>query len=265
VEIDGTVSVYTSQQPHGQSHETTLAQVAADELGVDFATVRVIHGDTGLQPFNLVATGGSRAATLASGAITGAARIVRSQVIDAVAHLLEADPADLDIRDGKVFVKGSPDRFRTVAEVARISFLAPMTLPPSIGLGLDATFDFETPPGGWTQSTHVCWVDVDIETGMVHVARYLVVEDCGRMINPAVVDGQIRGGVAQGIGAVLFERFVYDDQGQPLSSTAPAALTNAIEGALAPFGVKIIDQHLPPARILELIETVGWRRGEPDR
>jgi aerobic carbon-monoxide dehydrogenase large subunit len=100
---------------------------------------------------------------------------------------------------------------------------------------------------------------------MVHVARYLVVEDCGRMINPAVVDGQIRGGVAQGIGAVLFERFVYDDQGQPLSSTAPAALTNAIEGALAPFGVKIIDQHLPPARILELIETVGWRRGEPDR
>jgi carbon-monoxide dehydrogenase large subunit len=296
VEIDGTVTVFTSQQPHGQSHETTLAQVAADELGVAFADVRIIHGDTDLQPFNLVATGGSRAATLASGAITGAARIVRAQLIDAVAHLLEADPADLDIDDGRICVKGSPDRFRTFADVARLSFLAPLTLPPSLGLGLDATFDFETPPGGWTQSTHVCWVEIDVETGIVVVPRYLVVEDCGRMINPAVVDGQIRGGVAQGIGAVLYERVVYDDQGQPLSSTlmdylaptaaelpridiehlegpiqgdipyrgvgeggaigAPAALTNAIEDALAPFGVKVTEQHLPPARILELIGAV---------
>jgi carbon-monoxide dehydrogenase large subunit len=305
VEIDGTINVYTSQQPHGQSHETTLAQVAADELGVDFASVRVIHGDTDLQPFNLVATGGSRAATLAAGAITGAARIVRAQVVDAVAHLLEADPADLDIDAGTVFVKGSPHRCRTLAEVARISFLAPMTLPPSLGLGLDATFDFETPPGGWTQSTHVCWVEVDIETGIVDVTRYLVVEDCGRMINPAVVDGQIRGGVAQGIGAVLYERFAYDDEGQPLSSTlmdylaptaselpridiqhlegavqgdipfrgvgeggaigSPAALTNAIEDALAPFGVKVTEQHQPPARILELIAEYDQTDGQPDR
>ncbi len=293
IDIDGSITVYTSQQPHGQSHETTLAQVAADELGVPLDHVRVVHGDTNLQPFNLVATGGSRAATLASGAVAGAARIVRNRVIDAVAHLLEADPADLDIADATVFVRGSPDKSRTIAEVARLAFLAPLTLPPSLGPGLDAAFDFETPAGGWTQATHVCWVEVDLDTGVVSVPRYLVVEDCGRMINPAIVDGQIRGGVAQGIAAVLYERIAHDGQAQPLTSTfmdylvpssadlpridiehlegplqgevpyrgvgeggaigAPAALCNAIEDALAPFGVKITEQHLPPARILELL------------
>ena len=296
IEADGRVTVYTSQQPHGQGHETTLAQIVADELGVALDAVKVVHGDTRLQPFNMVATGGSRAATLASGAVLGAARIVRQQIVSVVADLLEANPDDLVIDDGVVSVAGSPGASRTIAELARLSYLAPFTLPDAVGRGFDATFDFETPPGGWTQSTHVCTVEVDVTTGVVSIVRYLVVEDCGRMINPAVVEGQIRGGVAQGIGAVLYERAAYDDDGNYLASTfmdylvptsreipeieiehlefepqgevayrgvgeggaigAPAALCNAIEDALTPFGVRVTEQYLPPSRVLELIATI---------
>jgi carbon-monoxide dehydrogenase large subunit len=296
IEPDGRVSVFTSQQPHGQGHETTLAQIAADELGVPFDYVKVIHGDTRLQPFNMVATGGSRAATLASGAVLGASRIVREQIVAIVADQLEANVKDLQVEDGVVSVAGSPNRRRTFAEIARASYLAPFTLPDIVGDGLDATFDFETPVGGWTQSTHVCVVEVDVTTGVVNIPRYLVVEDCGRMINPAVVEGQIRGGVAQGIGSVLYEHAAYDDEANFLASTfmdylvptsldvphieiehleyepqgevayrgvgeggaigAPAALCNAIEDALVPFAVRITEQYLPPSRILELIATI---------
>jgi carbon-monoxide dehydrogenase large subunit len=295
VETDGTITVYTSQQPHGQGHETTLAQLVADELGVVMDQVRIVHGNTEVQPFNLVATGGSRAATLASGAVMGAARTIRAQLVDIAASQLEANPADLDIADGVIAVKGSPARHRTIADIARLAYLAPNTLPASLGQGLDAVHDFDTPPGGWTQSTHVCWVAVDLDTGVVTIPRYLVVEDCGRMINPAIVEGQIRGGVAQGIGAVLYEHAVYDDAAQFLTSTfldylvptaceiptieiehlegedqgdvpfrgvgeggaigAPAAVTNAIEDALAPLGVRIAEQHLPPSRLLELLHA----------
>ena len=296
IEPDGRVSVFTSQQPHGQGHETTLAQIAADELGVPFDYVKVIHGDTRLQPFNMVATGGSRAATLASGAVLGASRKVRLQILAIVADQLEANVNDLLIEDGVISVAGSPNQRRTFAEIARTSYLAPFTLADAVGDGLDATFDFETPVGGWTQSTHVCVVDVDIATGIVTIPRYLVVEDCGRMINPAVVEGQIRGGVAQGIGSVLYEHAAYDADANFLASTfmdylvptsldiphidiehleyepqgevayrgvgeggaigAPAALCNAVEDALAPFGVRITEQYLPPSRILELIATI---------
>ena len=244
----------------------------------------------------MVATGGSRAATLASGAVLGASRIIRQQIVAIVADQLEANVNDLLIEDGTVSVAGSPAKRRTFAEIARASYLAPFTLPDAVGAGLDATFDFETPAGGWTQSTHVCFVEVDVTTGVVSIPRYLVVEDCGRMINPAVVEGQIRGGVAQGIGAVLYEHAAYDSEANFLASTfmdylvptslevpeieiehleyepqgevayrgvgeggaigAPAALCNAIEDALMPFGVRITEQYLPPSRILELIATI---------
>ena len=293
LEPDGSVTVFTSQQPHGQSHETTLSQVVADELGVDIDDVRVVCGDTDQVPFNMVGTGGSRAATLGAGAAQGAARIVRHKLQAVVAAALEANPDDLEIADGVVAVRGSPDRHKTVAEVARLSYMAPFTLGEALGDGFDASFDFETPAGGWTQSTHVCWVDLDPGTGLVTVPRYLVVEDCGEMINPAVVEGQIRGGVAQGIASVLLERIVYDDSGQCTTSTfmdyllptaseipridiehlegpsqggvpwrgvgeggaigSPAAVCNAIEDALSPWDAKITEQYLPPDRILELI------------
>ena len=297
LEPDGTVMVFTSQQPHGQSHETTLAQVVADELGVGFDDVRVVCGDTDQVPFNMVGTGGSRAATLGAGAAQGAARIVRHKLLAVVAALLEANPDDLEIADGEVAVRGSPNRSKSVAEVARLSYLAPFTLGEALGDGFDASFDFETPAGGWTQSTHVCWVELDPGTGLVTVPRYLVVEDCGEMINPSVVEGQIRGGVAQGIGSVLLERIVYDDSGQCTTSTfmdyllptaaeipridiehlegpsqgdvpwrgvgeggaigSPAAVCNAIEDALAPWNAKITEQYLPPSRILEFIDSAS--------
>lgn len=297
LEPDGSVTAFTSQQPHGQSHETTLAQVVADELGVGFDDVRVVCGDTDQVPFNMVGTGGSRAATLGAGAAQGAARIVRHKLLAVVATLLEANPDDLEVADGVVAVRGSPDRCKTVAEVARLSYLAPFTLGEALGDGFDASFDFETPAGGWTQSTHVCWVELDPGTGLVTVPRYLVVEDCGQMINPAVVEGQIRGGVAQGIGSVLLEKIVYDDSGQCTTSTfmdyllptaaeipridiehiegpsqgdvpwrgvgeggaigAPAAVCNAIEDALAPWGAKITEQYLPPSQILQYIDSAS--------
>lgn len=297
LEPDGSVTAFTSQQPHGQSHETTLSQVVADELGVPIDNVRVVCGDTDQVPFNMVGTGGSRAATLGAGAAQGAARIVRHKLLAVVAALLEANPDDLEIVDGVVAVRGSPDRSKTVAEVARLSYMAPFTLDEALGDGFDASFDFETPAGGWTQSTHVCWVELDPGTGLVTVPRYLVVEDCGEMINPAVVEGQIRGGVAQGIGSVLLERIVYDDSGQCTTSTfmdyllptaaeiprieiehiegpsqgdvpwrgvgeggaigSPAAVCNAIEDALSPWGVEITEQHLPPSRILRYINAAS--------
>jgi carbon-monoxide dehydrogenase large subunit len=199
----------------------------------------------------------------------------------------------LEIRDGQVFRAGMPTGLLTVAEVARAAKDG-SRLPDGVDRDLEETAVFDGGEGGWSGGTHCAQVEVDRETGQVEVLRYLVVEDCGELINPAVVEGQIRGGVAQGIGAVLLERSVYDDTGQFLSGTlmdyllptahdippieihhlqsvlldqdvnfrgvgeggmiaAPAAVCNAIADALAPLGVEIKEQHLPPTRILELI------------
>jgi len=289
LEPDGTVTVFTSQQPHGQGHETTLAQLAADGLAVGHAQVRVVHGDTDVTPFNLVGTGGSRAATLASGAVVGAVAALRERVIDEYARLHEVDAGDVEMVDGSVRVRGVP---ASAWELARLAAEVP---------GLAASHDFAIPEGGWSQATHSCWVEVDVDTGVVRILRYLVVEDCGSMINPAIVDGQVAGGVVQGIGSVLYERFVYDDSGQPLTTTlldyllptaaevpeieivhldsppqgpidfrgvgengaigSPAAVANAIEDALAPFGVRVTERHLSPSRILDLV--AGERGGTP--
>ena len=293
VEPDGGVLVMTGQSPHGQGHETTLAQVVADELAVPLDHVRVVHGDTRLTPFLVVGTGGSRAATMASGAVLGAAREVRAQVLTIAAEVLEAATEDLEITDGRVHVRGSPASALTLSDVATRAYLMPSTLPRGMASGLAATHDFRIPDGGgWAQATHCCTVEVDPATGHVAIIRYLVVEDCGTMINPAIVEGQIRGGVAQGIGGVLYERSAYAADGQFLASTfldyllpaateipeieihhlesepthevnfrgvgeggaigAPAALSNAIADAL---GLPVTDCHLPPARVLELLEN----------
>ncbi len=297
VEPDGGIVVFTGQSPHGQGHETTLAQVVAGELGVALDRVRIVHGDTRLTPFLVTGTGGSRAATMASGAVLGAAREVRNQLLAIVADLLEADAGDLDIVDGRAFVRGSATPSVSISDVATRAYLMPSTLPDGMAQGIAATYDFRIPDGGgWAQATHCCIVEVDPRTGRVDILRYLVVEDCGTMINPAIVEGQIRGGVAQGIGAVLYERSAYGDDGQFLASTfldylvptagdippieidhfesppthevnfrgvgeggaigAPAALTNAIAHALGP-GALVTESHLPPYRILELLGAVG--------
>jgi len=299
VERDGSISVITQQHPHGQGTQTTLAQVAADELGVSFDQVTVKYGDTDITPFALVSTGGSRAATMANGSVLYSSRALREKIVSIAAELLEAAPQDLELRDGAVSVKGTPSITLSFEELARIVAEEPERLPDDVEVDgeLKASAEYDGGEGGWSGGTHCCFVEVDVETGFVEIQRYVVVEDCGLPVNPAIVEGQVRGGVAQAIGAVLLEHSAYGEDGQFLAGTfmdyllpstttvpnfeihhvetvlndpdvnfrgvgeggmivAPAAIVNAIENALEPFGAQIRDQHLPPARILELIGVV---------
>ena len=289
---DGIVRVFTSQMPHGQGHETTLAQIAADEFGVDMAQVKIVVGDSDQVPFGF--TGGSRSATMAGGAALHTARALREKVLEVASHLMEAGVEDLEIVDGTVAVRGVPVSARPLAQIA-VEAAAAGAVPEGVDPSLEVTQRYDGGQGGWSGGTHCAIVEVDAETGLVDIERYVVVEDCGKLINPAIVDGQVRGGVAQGIGAVLLERSAYDpESGQFLAGTfmdyllptttevprievhhletvpldpdvnfrgvgeggmvvSPATLCNAIEDALSPFGVKVEEQHLPPLRILELI------------
>jgi carbon-monoxide dehydrogenase large subunit len=298
LEADGTVTILTQQMPHGQGHETTLAQVAADQLGVPLETVRVAFGDTRSAPFGIIGTGGSRSATFAGGATTLASQGLRERIIEVAADLLEAAPGDLVVDEGRIHVRGTPTVAATLAEVASAAQRAGGEARGTAkdGEAIRVTRIFDGGEGGWVQATHACIVEVDLETGQVTIPRFVVVEDCGEIINPAIVEGQIRGGVAQGIGAVLYEKSTYDDQGQFQAGTfmdyliptameipeieihhietpsdvfanyrgvgeggmigAPAAVTSAIEDALADLGVRITEQHLPPARILELAGVI---------
>jgi carbon-monoxide dehydrogenase large subunit len=290
LEDDGTLVVVTGQMPHGQGHETTLAQIAADEFGVSFADVRIVFGDSDVVPKAL--TGGSRAATMAGGAALTTARALKAKVLEAASYLFEASPDDLTIAGGAVSVAGVPARAMPLAEVI-LSLRESGRVPDDVAVDLSVENTYDGGAGGWAGGTHGAVVEVDPGTGLVRIERYLVAEDCGALINPAVVDGQVRGGVAQGIGAVLLERSAYDAEGNYLSATfmdyllptamdiprieishlqsvpldpdvnfrgvgeggmivAPATLCNAIEDALAPFEVRVFEQHLPPARILEL-------------
>jgi carbon-monoxide dehydrogenase large subunit len=297
LEEDGTVAIVTRQQPHGQSHETTLAQVAVDELGVSFDDVKVVFGDTDVTPFALVGTGGSRAATMANGAVLHASRRLREKVLSLAEQVLEASAADLEVSGGVIRVKGSPNVQLSFAELARTVAQEPERFPDDADTELTVTQEYDGGQSAWSGGAHVAEVEVDIETGLVTINRYVVVEDCGLPVNPAIVEGQIRGGVAQAIGAVLLEHSAYGEDGQFLAATfmdylmptttvvpnfeihhvdailtdpdvnfrgvgeggmivAPACLTNAIEDALAPLGVRIREQHLPPSRILALVGAV---------
>jgi carbon-monoxide dehydrogenase large subunit len=296
VEDDGTVTVFTSQMPHGQSHQTTLAQIAADEFGVPFDQVRVVVGDTDVVPMGF-GTGGSRSATMAGGASLHGARALRAKVFEVAAHLFEASAEDMELSAGAVSVRGVPARALGLGEIAQ-AVHQPGRVPPELAGDLEVTAAFDGGEGGWSGGTHAAIVEVDVETGLVRIERYVVAEDCGALINPAVVEGQVRGGVAQGIGAVLLERSAYDvETGQFLSGTfmdyllptaseiprieiehletvpldadvnfrgvgeggmiiAPPTLCNAIEDALSPMGARVTEQHLPPSRILQLIGVI---------
>ena len=299
LEGDGTVTIHTQQVTHGQGHETTLAQVAADQLGVPLETVRVSFGHTGRTPFGIIGTGGSRSATMAGGATTLASQTLRARIVEVAADLLEAAVDDLVIEDGQVHVRGTPAVAVGLAEVASAARQTGGAVRGAAkgDEAIRVRETFNGGEGGWGISTHVCWVEVDLDTGLVRIPRYAVVEDCGEIINPAIVDGQVRGGVAQGVGAVLYEKSTYDDQGQFQAGTfmdyliptameipeieihhvetpsdvfanyrgvgeggmiaAPAAVVNAIEDALADLGVRITEQHLPPSRILELAGVIA--------
>lgn len=210
----GKVVVMTGTHSHGQAHETVFAQIAADELGIPFEDVRVILGDTALTPYGW-GTWGSRAAVTGGGAIILATRKLRQKLERLAAHRLEVAPQDIEIQSGVATVRGFPARSLSIKEIARRAlFTEAANRPEGEDPGLEASHYFDPPPVTFPNATHIAMVEVDTETGEVDIVKYVVVEDCGRIINPMVVDGQIQGGVAQGIGGALLEHLVYDENGQ---------------------------------------------------
>ncbi|HEX5512734.1 MAG TPA: xanthine dehydrogenase family protein molybdopterin-binding subunit, partial [Actinomycetales bacterium] len=219
VDPDGTIAVFTGLQNHGQGLETTLAQVIATELGVPIETIRVIHGDTSNSPYGM-GTWGSRGAALGGGAAGRAARAIRAKALDIAAHMLEADATDLEMADGQIRVKGATSASVSLADVAYAATRRVNDLPEGMDPGLESTIHIDGPPRGtFSNACHAVEVEVCRRTGKVNIRKYVVVEDCGTMINPMVVDGQIQGGVAQGIGSALLEEVVYGPDGQPQTST----------------------------------------------
>jgi aerobic carbon-monoxide dehydrogenase large subunit len=219
VEASGQVVAYLGTTSHGQSVETTMAQIVADTLGVGYDDVTVVQGETESTPYG-PGTGGSRTAVVAGGAARRATEAVRAKVLAVASHALEAAEGDLTIEQGQVFVRGTPGRALSMREVASSAYRFADRLPPEVGSGLEATVRFrpERFPT-WSNATHLCVVEIDRHTCIPRVLRYIVSEDCGPMINPTVVDGQIFGGVVQGLGGALLEDFVYDEAGNPLTAT----------------------------------------------
>ena len=221
VRIDsmGSVTATFGIASHGQGMETSLAQVVAEELGVRVEDVEIVHGDSSGQAHG-TGTYASRSAVLAGGAATVSSRAVREHVVEAASHLLEAAPADIDVADGNITVVGT-DRRMTFRELARAVYSEVGRLPKEVreGIELEATKTYDPFFGTTTSSTHIAVVEIDPDTYGVEVRRYVVAEDCGRVINPLIVEGQVHGGVAQGIGAALFEEVVHDETGQVLTAS----------------------------------------------
>lgn len=219
VEPSGKVVVATGAAPQGQGHETTLAQLCADRLGVDLEDVTIITGDTDSIGMG-IGTFASRTAVVAGNAVSMAARSTRDKALQVAAQLLEVASDDLDLQHGLVSVRGVPDKSLPLARIAQTvaapppSFIFPEGLEP----GLEATHYFHPTGNTYANGVHAGVVEVDVETGQITVLRYVVVHDCGKLINPRVVDGQVHGGVGQGIGNALYEELVYDEEGRLLTN-----------------------------------------------
>jgi carbon-monoxide dehydrogenase large subunit len=219
IEPTGAVSVYLAGGSAGNSLETTAIQLTADALGVDIATVHTIQGDTALTPYG-AGTAGSRSGSMVAGAVRDTAALLTERIKTIAAHALEASPADIVVAHGRASVAGSPTASLTIAEIADLAYFGKDKLPPDIAMGLEASARYRSEAFSiWANATHVCTCEVDIDTGVVTLLRYVVAEDCGPMINPNVVEGQIAGGTVQGIGGVLLEDFPWDDEGNPLATT----------------------------------------------
>ncbi len=213
----GEVIVTTGTCGHGQGHETTFAQIVADRLGVHPDRVRLRQGDTDLASYGW-GTWGSRSIVIGGGAAGRAAEQVGLQLRQVAAHLLEASADDVELAGGSARIRGDDRAAVPVSELARVVHFQAYRLPEELRYGLEARATFD-PPGTFSNACHAALVAIDPETGQIRLRRYLVVEDCGVVINPMVVDGQVRGGVAQGVGAALLERIRYDADGQPGSTT----------------------------------------------
>ena len=298
IDASGHAVVATGACSQGQGHETSFAQVAADALGIPLDWVTVVGGDTAAIPFG-IGTFASRSAVNAGSSILVAAGKVREKLAAAAAALLEAAPSDIEIEDGQAFVRGAPASSVTLERVVR-SALPTFARAGAVTADFEATVYHHQPTVTYTSAVHIAHVEVDAETGAVRLLRYVVAHDCGRLINPMIVEGQIHGGVAQGIGGGLLEEMVYDEQGQLLTGTfmdylvptamelppietvhleypsprnplgikgigeggaisPPAALANAVEDALAPFGVRVTRAPLGPDTVRSLIVAARER------
>ena len=215
----GKVTVLTGSHTHGQGHETTFAQIVADELGIPMADVEVVHGDTGRTPFGL-GTYGSRSAAVGGSALVRASEKIRDKITKIAAHQLEAAVEDMayDRENGKIYVKGSPDKAKTFADMS-VACLTAHELPEGMEPGLEESCFYDPANFTFPNSAHAAVVEIDKDTGQVSLKSYYAVDDVGKTINPMIVEGQIIGGIAQGVGQALWEHAVYNEDGQLLSGS----------------------------------------------
>jgi aerobic carbon-monoxide dehydrogenase large subunit len=213
----GKVEVVTGTSPHGQGHVTSWSQIAADALGVDVDHVEVLHGDTAIAPYGRD-TYGSRSLPVGGVAVHLACEKVVEKGKKIAAHMLEAAEEDVEFEGGRFSVAGSPNRNVTIQNVAAAAYLAD-NLPEGMEPLLNEDYTFDPPNFTWPYGTHICVVEVDTETGMVTIPKYVAVDDCGPVVNPAIVDGQLHGGIAQGIAQALYEEAVYDAEGNLVTGT----------------------------------------------
>jgi aerobic carbon-monoxide dehydrogenase large subunit len=292
IDSTGAITAAFGVASHGQGLETTLAQIIADDLGAKFDTIHVIQGDSAQVPMS-TGTYASRSAVLGGGAAKHASLLLREKIKRVASHLLEASVEDIDVFDGHARVTGT-DRCVTFRQVAKAVYSDMKTLPVDAREELEASYTYDPINGTTAAATHLAMVEVDPVTCFVKILKYVVAEDCGRIINPMIVDGQVHGGVAQGVGAALYEEIIYDDAGQLLTGSlvdyvipsavevpvmdvlhiesesavaggfrgmgeggtigAPAAIANAIADALAPLGIDISSLPATPERIFRLIQ-----------
>ena len=290
----GSVQVVTGTSPHGQSHETTWAQIAADRLGVDVDDVEVLHGDTAVSQLGMD-TYGSRSLTVGGIALWNAGQKIIDKARQIVAHQLEVSEDDLEFADGTFSVKGSPDQTMGI-KAAAFAAHAAHNLPDGMEPGLEATAVFDPPNFSWPAGAHAAVVEVDTETGDTRLVRYVAVDDVGTPVNPMIIDGQVHGGITQGIAAALYEEGAYDDDGNLLTTTmatylvpsaaelpsyetdrtetqadnplgakgvgetgtiaAAPAVINAVVDALSHLGVTDVQMPATPERVWRAIEEV---------
>jgi carbon-monoxide dehydrogenase large subunit len=301
VHPSGGATVWTGASPHGQGHDTGFAQIVADRIGSTPEHVEVIHGDTDRGPFGM-GTYGSRSLAVGGESVARAANKVAGKAKKIAAHLLEAAPEDVELRDGKYQVKGSPDKGMTLADISLAAYV-PENIPDGMEPGLEETNFYDPENFVFPFGAHAAIVEVDAETGKVELKRYVAVDDCGPAINPMLIDGQVHGGIVHGVAQAMYEQVVYDELGQLVTGTfvdyaLPTAaempsfetdrtetpspvnsmgvkgvgeagtiassptIVNAVIDALRPLGVDYINMPVTPLRVWQAIHGDGPRHTE---